>query len=216
MTTFRDYEVGEETVAASSRMFRLLVPRTPEALLDRPHVQARFAQDEYLPYWATLWPAARLLAGEIAQSHAFDTGTHVLDLGAGLGLTTLVLLSRGCLVTAADHDADALALLCENARRNDLPLPTPLLLDWHSQRPAARSARIVAADVLYERRQLAAIAAFLGDVLVPGGVAWLCDPNRQVADAFPEVAAARGLSAATRALLIAEGKNAGRLFEVRA
>lgn len=216
MTTFRDYEVGEETVAVRSRRFRLLVPRTPEALLDRPHVQARFAQDEYLPYWAMLWPAAHLLAGEIAQTDMFGPGMPVLDLGAGLGLTTLVLLARGCLVTAADHDADALALLCENARRNDLPLPTALLLDWHTQRPATRFARIIAADVLYERRQLTALAALLSDLLVPGGRAWLCDPNRRVADAFPEVAAARGLRTGVRVVQSTDGTNTGRLFEVRA
>lgn len=215
MTTFRDHEVREETIAVGSRTFHLWVPRTPEALLERPHVQARFAQDEYMPYWTTLWPAARLLATELARSEVFTAGAPVLDLGAGLGLTTLVLLARGCRVTAADHDADALALLCENARRNNLPLPTTLPLDWHTERPATRFARIVAADVLYERRQLPAIAAFLSDVLAPGGSAWLCDPNRQVADAFPEVALGGALRTTQHTLCALEGAHAGRLFVVQ-
>ena len=52
MTLFSD-----ELTVAGVRL-ELLRPSSPEALID----EEAFADDEFLPYWAELWPAARRLA----------------------------------------------------------------------------------------------------------------------------------------------------------
>ena len=51
--------VVEETVFIEDRTFRLRKPTDSDRLLDHPMVRAAFAADEYMPYWADLWPAAR-------------------------------------------------------------------------------------------------------------------------------------------------------------
>src|SRR4051794_17308679 len=48
----------EEVVAVAGRDLALLRPRDAEALLD----EHAFEQEEYLPYWAELWPSALALA----------------------------------------------------------------------------------------------------------------------------------------------------------
>ncbi len=54
--------VVRERVILGERTFLIDKPTGSDDLLPHPAVQAAFAADEYLPYWADLWPAARMLA----------------------------------------------------------------------------------------------------------------------------------------------------------
>src|SRR5919198_1167187 len=76
-------ELAEEVVRVGEVELSLLRPVDPEALLD----EDAFARDEFLPYWAELWPAGLALAGALPPSLA---GTRVLELGCGLGIPSLV------------------------------------------------------------------------------------------------------------------------------
>jgi predicted nicotinamide N-methyase len=122
----------------------LLRPVSPDALLD----EEAFARDEFLPYWAELWPAATALAAALPDV----AGLRVVELGCGLGLPALVAAARGAEVTASDWAEDAVALLRENAARNGLGLRAEVR-DWREHWPA-RFDILLAADVLYERRNV--------------------------------------------------------------
>ncbi len=154
-------------------------PTAPEELLD----ENRFADDEFLPYWAELWPSGLALAEEVA-SRALD-GLDVLELGCGLGVPSLVAAARGAQVVATDWAPEALALLEQNAQRNRLSLET-LRLDW--RRPAILGGRrfdlVLAADVLYEARNAAPLHDAVTRLVAAGGEALVADPGRSHAGAF--------------------------------
>jgi predicted nicotinamide N-methyase len=122
----------------------LLRPVSPDALLD----EDAFARDEFLPYWAELWPAATALAAALPDL----AGLRVVELGCGLGLPSLVASARGADVTASDWAADAIDLVRKNAARNDLVLRAEVR-DWREPWPE-RFDVALAADVLYERRNV--------------------------------------------------------------
>jgi predicted nicotinamide N-methyase len=122
----------------------LLRPASPEALLD----EAAFEHDEFLPYWAELWPAATALAASLPEV----AGLRVVELGCGLGIPSLVAAAWGADVTAIDWAADAIELLCENADRNGLTLRAEVR-DWREPW-TERFDVALAADVLYERRNV--------------------------------------------------------------
>ena len=122
----------------------LLRPVSPDALLD----DEAFARDEFLPYWAELWPAATALAAALPDV----AGLRIVELGCGLGLPSLVAAARGADVTASDWAADAVELLRENAARNGLALRAEVR-DWREPWPE-RFDVALAADVLYERRNI--------------------------------------------------------------
>ena len=82
----------------------LVRPSSPEALLD----EEAFAHDEFLPYWAELWPAASALAAALPDDLS---GLRVVELGCGLGVPSLVAAHRGADVVATDWAADAIDLL---------------------------------------------------------------------------------------------------------
>jgi predicted nicotinamide N-methyase len=122
----------------------LLRPVAPDALID----DEAFAADEFLPYWAELWPAARALAAALPEV----AGVRVVELGCGLGLPSLVAAARGAHVTATDWAADAVRLLRENGHRNRLELRAERR-DWREPWEE-RFDLALAADVLYERRNV--------------------------------------------------------------
>lgn len=126
-------------------------PADPAELLD----EDAFANDEFLPYWAELWPGGLALAGALPLSLA---GLAVVELGCGLGVPSLVAAARGASVTATDWAGDAIALLRRNAERNGLTLEARQA-DW--RRFEGSFDLVLAADLLYERRNVAPLVELL-------------------------------------------------------
>jgi predicted nicotinamide N-methyase len=182
-------ELVPETVALRGRALTILRPRDSEALIDE---RAFALQDEFLPYWAELWPSG------VALARALDgralRGAPVVELGCGLGLPSIVAALQGGRVLATDWSSAALELLADNARRNEASLET-LLADWTQPEDLlARGpfAQVLAADVLYERRNIPVLLDLLGELVTPAGEIWLADPGRATADAFLDLVDAEG------------------------
>jgi len=133
-----------DAITVAGVRLELLRPSSPEALID----EEAFADDEFLPYWAELWPAARALVEALPDVD----GLRVVELGCGLGLPSLVAAAKGATVTATDWSGDAIALLRENAARNGLALRAEVR-DWREPW-SDRFDLALAADVLYERRNV--------------------------------------------------------------
>src|SRR5437660_11567270 len=83
-----------EQVVVDDTTFIIERPGESDKLLDHPFVTAAFARDEYLPYWADLWPAARMLAKVIVRE-SWTPGIEALEVGCGLGLPGVAALSMG-------------------------------------------------------------------------------------------------------------------------
>jgi predicted nicotinamide N-methyase len=167
----------EEVIALREGDICLVRPRDSEALLD----EHAFEQDEFLPYWADLWPSGLALARSLSGRAL--RGARVVELGCGLGLPSLVAARAGGRVLATDWSAAALDLLHRNAAANDVSLQTAHV-DW--AHPSALLAAapfdlVLAADVLYERRNVALLLALLPRL---GDEVWLADPRRSFAEAF--------------------------------
>jgi predicted nicotinamide N-methyase len=144
-------------------------PDDPEGLLD----EGAFAVDEFLPYWAELWPAGLALARALPDR--LD-GVHVVELGCGLGVPSLVAAARGARVTAVDWAEDAIRLLTENAARNELEL-TVVHADWRAFSGFYELA--LAADVLYEERNVEPLASLLPQLAPEALVALAGRPYEQ-------------------------------------
>lgn len=225
--TFRGYIVHEVAARIAGRTYRVVVPTAPERLLDEPRTVERFRQSEYIPYWAQLWPGARVLAGFVAErvaEHTVPASVRTLELGCGLGLTGLVAAALGLNVTLSDYDEDALAFAEHNAALNGISNLQFQMLDWTA--PAADLQTLfaghgfdllLAADALYEARNHAPVARCLAALLAPGGAAWLSDPGRSVADAFPRAAADAGLQCESVPVTAAGDTEIirGRVFSLR-
>jgi len=136
----------EETFELAGRAVTLLRPPSPDELID----ETVFAVEEFLPYWAELWPSGVALAAYVGELEL--RGLRVLELGAGLGLPSLAAALRGADVLATDWAEDAVALLEANAGRNRIALRSELARWDEPARFGTGWDLVLAADVLYEAR----------------------------------------------------------------
>ena len=147
----------------------LLRPRDAEALLS----EEEFSRDEFLPYWAELWPSATALA-RVVGARALR-GARTLELGCGLGLVSLAAAAAGGRVTATDWAPDSITLLERNAARNGLKIEG-LCVDWSRARGDRRAGAVgsragVRRPVRGAQRRGAAPAAAAADRRARGDLA---------------------------------------------
>jgi len=205
-----DGPVRESRIRVAGRSIVLVRPGDPDRLLDHPEVAAWNAVDDYMPYWAYLWPGAFLL-GEAIAAGGWPAGMRALEIGCGLGLPGLVGISAGLHVHFTDQDLTPLRFLDRSAWANGFgpSLYSTGLLDWRDP-PDERYPLIFGADVTYEKRLVSLVAGVIGAMLGPGGEALIPDPDRVAARGFVEALAGRGLDCEPRAAE-AETEDGGRV-----
>lgn len=181
-----------EKVIVDGRDFFLERPDESDKLMSHPAVHAAFARDEYMPYWTDLWPAARMMA-KVIYKEPWIPGTHALEIGCGLGLPGIVALSRGLRVTFSDYDACALRFAAQNARLNGQENFDCLQIDWRHPPEGLQMPVVIAADLIYEMRNVAPIVAFIKKVLHPEGLCLLTDQDRVPSKVLPETIRGEGL-----------------------
>jgi predicted nicotinamide N-methyase len=125
-----------------------------------------------MPYWAELWPSGLALARALPDALA---GRRVVELGAGLGVPSLVAAARSADVIAVDWAADAVELL-----RDGLAVEARQA-DWRAF--GGDYDLVLAADVLYEERNVEPLLGLLPR-LAPEVL--LAEPGRPHATAFLE------------------------------
>jgi predicted nicotinamide N-methyase len=198
---------ARESVVIDGRTFVVMRPAESDRLLDHPAIHSAFAVDEYMPYWADLWPGARMLAKAILREK-WTPGQETLEIGCGLGLPGIAALSRGLRVTFSDYDATALRFAADNARANGFTDFHLLHLDWRRPRAALRFPVIFGSDLIYEMRNVEPVVAIVKRLLLPGGTCLVTDQDRAPAPLFRETLAANGLDYAVR--VIHAGEPGGR------
>jgi predicted nicotinamide N-methyase len=195
-------ELTETFVEVGDKTYRIMHPSAADALID----EEDFDRDERLPYWAELWPSAVALARCVSTRDL--AGMHIVELGCGVGLPSVAALACGAEVTATDHYAAALDFVRYNARANLGFEPETRLLDWYAPETKGFGPfdLILAADVLYEPRNVPALAALIPTLLTPDGETLLADPHREDAPTFLKKMQERGFRSSTEEYRVPSGR----------
>ncbi len=173
-------ELVEERVRVSERELVIVRPPDAEALLD----EEAFEREEFLPYWAELWPSAHALADAVAERSL--ARKRVLELGCGLALPSIVAALGGAHVRATDWAPDALRVAALNAERNGVAIETAVC-SWAEPTPLVAAAPwdlVLASDVLYEARNAELLLELFPRLIDARGEVLLADPGRPAAPAF--------------------------------
>jgi ETFB lysine methyltransferase len=168
------FRTTETTVDLERRDVTLTHPANSDDLIS----EADFVKDERLPYWADIWPSAKMLSRAMVEEHG--RGKRLLELGCGSGLVTVASAIAGYEVLATDYYADALLVTRYNVEKN---VPGASVrtreVDWRDWPKAlGRFDRVLAADVLYEPAHGDLIARAIYKSLADDGLATVADPGR--------------------------------------
>ena len=187
------------------RTEQITLPRSRfELTITRPHDTDALLDlvaddpEQNLPYWAELWPSGIALALAILAAPGLVKDQPVIELGAGLGVTAAAALASGADLLAVDYATEALALCRLNCLRNTGLEPRTRQVNWRQPDAGFDAAVaggfpvVLAADVLYERRDVEPLLSLVERLVAPGGVLWLAHPRRPPAATFLEAARARG------------------------
>jgi predicted nicotinamide N-methyase len=206
-----------ETVLIEGRSFLIERPGDSDRMLDHPAVMSAFAVDEYVPYWADLWPAARML-GKAIFHDPWTPGTDAIEIGCGLGLPGIVALSVGLKVTFSDYDATALHFAARNARLNGFDDFRLLQMDWRYPPEDLRMPVVLASDLIYELRNVEPLVNLIKRLLRPDGVCLMTDQDRVPSHVLRQTLVDQGLTFTTQMTRAGEpgGRRVkGTLYRIR-
>jgi predicted nicotinamide N-methyase len=184
----RRFRTSVQDAVVGDRTFSILKPANADDLIR----EEDFVKDERLPYWADVWPSSIILAGKLLELDG--AGRSALELGCGVGLSTLAATTAGFDVLSTDYYEDALDVTRANVFRNlDRPARTRLV-DWrHFPADLGTFDLVFASDVLYEKEYAELLPAILARSLSVGGRALIADPGRIAAPIFLEACGRQGL-----------------------
>ena len=176
-----------EVVSVDEYTFHIDRPADLDRILDHAWVESAFAADAYVPYWPTIWPAARILAKAAIREpwEAYPQPVTVLEVGCGLGLGGIACLARGLPVTFSDVDETALAFAAANARLNGFSNGfRTIRLDFRCPPHDEKHPIVIGSDLMYEERLVDPLVGLLAAALAPDGLCLIADPGRHAAHAF--------------------------------
>ena len=185
------FDVATTEFRVAGRLVTMHHPRNADDLIS----EEDFVKDERLPYWADIWPSARVLADRVAVMSVNER--RFLELGCGAGLVSVAAAMAGFEVTATDYYDEALRFTALNVLVNTGVLIETRSADWRRfPHDMGRFGLVVASDVLYEREHATLIASVIDRTLTGRASAIVADPGRLAAPEFVEQCKERGMPTA--------------------
>lgn len=143
--------------------------------------------------FGVVWDAGDALARFLLEYQIEDK--RILEVGCGIGISSLLLNRRGAQITAMDYHPEAGRFLARNVELNgDQPIPF-VRGDWNDELPElAEFDLIVGSDLLYEDEHAVQLADFILRKLAISGVVVIADPGRGFRGRFTKRLEAAGFT----------------------
>jgi predicted nicotinamide N-methyase len=159
---YRTYETEAAEVVINGKKFSILLPRYLDQFINAKDVLHDF------PLWAKIWKASWVLSGYLAELPP-DVNQRLLEIGAGVGLVSIVATTFGHQITMTEYNSDALNFARANACLNNCPDLPIKKLDWNHPRIKDQFDLIVAAEVIYDEASFPPLIRLFKSNLKPGG-----------------------------------------------
>jgi len=129
------------------------------------------------PLFGVVWASGEVLARQMWQHDV--SNLRILEVGCGIGLTSLVLNHRCADITATDHHPEAHNFLLENTHLNQDPDIPFVRTGWgEADGLLGKFDLIVGSDLLYEQDHAALLSDFINAHAQPRCQVIIIDPGR--------------------------------------
>ena len=109
---------------------------------------------------------------------------HVLEIGAGIGLPSLMIADIARSVQISDYDMEAVALIQKNIEHLQLQNAEALQLDWNAIPENMQPDVVLLSDVNYDPTQFDVLIILIDKFLNQGSTIILSTPQRIMASPF--------------------------------
>lgn len=212
------YRIKYSTLSIGVEDFHLCSLRDKQQFADRDGLAERAGiSSATWSLFGQLWPAGEVLAQTLSGMPL--EGLRILELGCGLGLTSLVLQRLGADITASDYHPLAGEFLLRNAELNQLP-PIPYLnCDWAEEYlELGLFDLVIGSDLLYERDHPSLLADFIARHCNRRAAVLIVDPGRGHSARFSQHMQAHGYQQQADSLNLLDNPDApfkGRILSYR-
>ena len=174
---YKQYETNVAEINVAGRIFHMLLPKYLNEFIHPRDALQNF------PLWPKLWKASWILADYLAAKPVEKNKTF-LEIGAGLGLVSIVACCFGHRITMTENNPDALHFAQANAHLNGCPGLPIVELDWHQPSLTEKYDYIVASEVVYNTADFAPLVKLFQTVLKSDGEIMLASEMRKTSGEF--------------------------------
>jgi len=136
------------------------------------------------PYWAKVWPSSIALHNVLQKHPSLIRDKTVLELGAGIGLPSLMMADITKSIQISDYDLEAVELLQKNIENLQLENAQALKLDWNTLPETIHPEVVILSDVNYDPTQFETLTKLIEKFLHQGSTVILSTPQRIMASPF--------------------------------
>ena len=158
----KEYETNAIELVVNGRKFQMLLPKDLTRFINPNDILDGF------PLWAKIWQASWVLADYIAKKPV-DSKKKMLEIGAGIGLVSIVAASFGHRISLTEFNSDALQFARANACINRCPQLPILAMDWNRPRLTETFDYIVASEVTFRKNDWQPLVKLFKTYLNPRG-----------------------------------------------
>ena len=138
------------------------------------------------PLFGVVWPSSEVLAHFMSDFEI--KGKRILEVGCGIGLTSLLLNRRQADITATDYHPEVEDFLQENTRLNDDELIPFIRTGWADEiTRLGKFDLILGSDLLYEEEHAALLSGFIDQHAKPHCEVIIVDPGRSQYSRFSKL-----------------------------
>jgi predicted nicotinamide N-methyase len=140
--------------------------------------------DTPFPFWAKLWPSSIALLDVLKAHPHLIENKHVIEIGAGIGLPSLMMADVAKSIQISDYNLEAVELLQKNIAQLQLRNVQALQLDWNNLPENIHPEVVILSDINYDPTQFETLKKIIEKFINQGCTIILSTPQRIMASPF--------------------------------
>lgn len=138
------------------------------------------------PFWAKIWPSSKAMIVFLKAESHWINNKRILEIGAGIGLPSLMCSHLSMETIVTDHATEAVELLKKNIDHLQLKNVHALCADWNDSSIKIKADTILLSDLNYDPDQFESLIKMIRHFLENRSTIIIATPERITTSTFAE------------------------------